>query len=284
MGRKSKWHRAKNPDPLFLQERDQEIISSVYEFGFMTRQQIQDLHNFHCVTRINVRLRKLFDHGFLTRRFLPATRGTAQTIYFLGPEGIDLLSERTGADRLEITKRQKVYVDRKEMFLTHDLLLNDVRIAIQQVLINQPQMQLNDWVNYTDCLQQWNDTISKPIKREKIMFRPDGYFRYSRLGKLFGCFIEVDRSTMSNNRFQSKVRLYLDYALSGAYPLKYGLHFFRVIVATETRKRLDNLKSATEKITDKIFWFTIRENLTVGRFLEAIWERPGREGMFSLLD
>ena len=282
--RESKWQRAKNPKPIFLQERDQEMLVSVYEFGFLTRQQIQRLFNFNCVTRINVRLRKLFDHGYLSRRFLPTIKGSSQTLYFLGPRGMELISERTGHDALEIKKKQKNCYERKELFFDHDLLLNDVRIGVYKALAGMPGTALDRWVSYTDCLQEWNLFSQKLNRQCKVALRPDGYFRYLSEAKLFGCFLEVDRSTMSNGRFQSKVKLYLDYIRSGLYPAKYGLQFFRVLVVTETRQRLLNLMSVTGQLTDKIFWFGLADHLKAGRVFDSIWERPGKQGTFGLLE
>ena len=283
-GRKTKWHRVKSPKPMLLQQRDQDIVVSVYEFGFLSRQQIQRLFTFNCITRANIRLRKLFDHGYLSRRFLPTTRGASPTLYFLGPRGVNLVSERTGTNPLEIKNRQKKSFERKDMFLDHDLLLNDVRIAFYRALANRPGVKLDRWISSSDCLHEW--TMSDPgSNREGTMvLRPDGYFRYFCEGRLFGCFLEVDRSTMSNGRFQSKVRLYLNYARSGLSSERYGLHFFRVLVVTETRERLLNLKSVTEQLTDKMFWFSVTNDLTSGNIFDAIWERPGKKGVFSILE
>jgi hypothetical protein len=281
--RKSKWQRATHPERLFLQDRDQCIITSVGQFGFLTRSQIQRLFDFPCVTRINSRLRRLFDNGYLERRFLPTTRGTSQTLYFLGPQGIDLVILETGIDVRQVKKRHELFFARKEMFLAHDLLANDIRIATERVLANRPEMKLDLWVGSADCLQEWTSGSSTG-RSQKMAFRPDGYFRYYRDGKLFGCFLEVDRSTMSGSRFQSKVGLYLSYARSGLYPQKYGLQYFRVLVTTETKERLANLKSATANMTDKMFWFALTDDAKAGKVFETIWERPGRERAISLLE
>lgn len=168
--RENKWQRAKNPRPIFLQERDQEIVVSVYEFGFLMRRQIQRLFDFNCVTRVNIRLRKLFDHGYLSRRFLPVIKGSSQALYFLGPQGVDLISQRAGIDPAIIKKKQMNYYERKELFLDHDLLLNDVRIGIYEALERFPDTRLDQWASYTDCLQEWNLRNPKPVAKAKRVF------------------------------------------------------------------------------------------------------------------
>ena len=82
--RKSRFHRSEKPARIILQDRDKRIIAAVYEYRFLTRSQIQRLFNINCITRANVRLRKLFDHGYLDRRFRPTVTGTSESIYVLG--------------------------------------------------------------------------------------------------------------------------------------------------------------------------------------------------------
>jgi len=282
--RKNRWQRGKSPKPLILQPRDREIISAVYEFGFLVRDQIQRLFDFNCTTRVNIRLRKLFDHGYLLRKFMPTLLGSSKAIYFIGEKGIKLVSEVSGIDPLEIRKRQKSYFERKELFLNHDLLVNEMRINLYQAVDHHGSLKMDRWLSSVDCLLEYTVFDPKSNREFKKVFRPDGYFRYFYDNRLFGCFLEMDRSTMSNGRFQSKVKTYLEYARSGLYTQRYGLKFFRVLVVTETRKRLLNLKSATGALTDKIFWFTAVGNLVPDKILSRIWERPGREGTFSLLE
>ena len=60
--------------PIAIQHRDETIMMLVAEFRFLSREQLQVLLDFPCITRINIRLKKLFDHGYLSRFFLPDTR------------------------------------------------------------------------------------------------------------------------------------------------------------------------------------------------------------------
>ena len=282
--RQSRWQRAKNPKPILLQPRDKGIVTKIHEFGFLSRDQIQRLFSFNCTTRVNIRLRKLFDHGYLSRRFLHTSKGSSKAIYFLGPEGIHLVSVENGIDPLAIEKRLEVFREKKELFFDHDILVNEVRIAFYLVFNNGDGLRLDRWVDSTDCLQEYRVFNKKLDRGSNHVFRPDGYFRYFYGGKIFSCFLEVDRSTMSNTRFQSKVKVYLDYAQSGLYQQRYGLKFFRVLVLTKTKERLLNLKSVTEELTDKIFWFSTVDDFLSGKAFARIWERPHREGYFSLLE
>jgi hypothetical protein len=280
--RKNRWLRVKNPEPLSLQARDKEIVGAVYECGFLTREQIQRLFAINSTARANIRLRKLFDHGYLIRRFLPTTRGAAKAVYFLGHQGIHLVSDKKGYDPLEIKRRQKVYREKKELFFDHDLAVNEVRIAFYQAMNQQNDLTLDRWLSSADCLQEY-EIADVRQKRVLKVFRPDGYLRYFYEGKLFSCFLEVDRSTMSNTRFRAKVKTYLEYARSGLYQQRYGLKFFRVLVITKTGARLISLKRVTASLTNKMFWFTTMEHVTPDEAFNQIWERPGSEEKVSLL-
>jgi hypothetical protein len=57
-----------------------------------------------------------------------------------------------------------------------------------------------------------------------------------------------------------------------------------VLVATVGSQRLANLKAATEKRTDSIFWFTTLDKICRERFFGKVWQRVGKTGLYSLLD
>ena len=282
--RQSKWQRAHRPAPMTLQHRDEEIIRKVYEFSFLTREQIQRLVNFSCTSWVNIILRKLYDNRYLCRRFHPVLHGSSQAIYFIGPRSIELISEQSGVDPQEIKKMQKKSLQKKELFFAHDLSVNNVRIAFYKAMDAQENLKLDLWINATDCLHEYKVFNSKLNREVKNIFRPDGYFRYFYNDKIYSCFLELDRSTESNKRFQSKVMLYIDYARSGLYQKRYGLKYFRVLVIAKTAKRLLNLKSTIEKVTDRIFWLAAIDNVTPDKSFGQIWEKPKSHEKFSLLE
>jgi hypothetical protein len=258
---------------------------ALYDFGLLTREQIQRLFHINCVTRINLRLRRLYDNQYLTRRFLPVLCGSSMALYFLGPKGIETVAEKNGLDTLAVRKKQRICASRKEFFLNHDLAVNEVRIILHEAATRQYNgVGIERWIGASDWLQEY-EIFDESIRRRALkVFRPDGYFRYVHNGKLFGCFLELDRSTMSNGRFQSKVRAYLHYMKSGQYPQRFGLNFFRVLVVAKTKERMLNLKSVTEKETHRIFWFAAINDLTSERVFDRVWMRPGKDNYFSLME
>jgi hypothetical protein len=58
---------------------------------------------------------------------------------------------------------------------------------------------------------------------------------------------------------------------------------FRVLVITTSNQRLQNLRAAIAKLTDKIFWFGTLEIISPPQFWNAVWLRPTGEQLQSLL-
>lgn len=267
----------KGKKPIVLQPRDEVIMAFVAEFRLLSRQQLQLLLDFPCITRINIRLKKLYDHGYLQRRFLPTIMGKPQALYFLGPKGIINVAINTGIEALSLEKDRRHIRDHKDLFLNHQLFLNEVRIAFTLAIINHPQMSLERWIR--DCLIEF-----PTIEGGLASFRPDGCFLLSYQARLYSFFIEVDCSTMTNGRLRSKANAYLNYARSGRSLQDFGFRYFRVLIITKTRERLSNLKATIEGLSDRLFYFAVRDQIFCGSVLDQIWHRAGRRGLFYLLE
>ena len=267
---------------MILQPRDKEIIKAVLSFRIISRQQLQHLFSITCTRRINQRLRKLYDHKYLSRYFLPNTRGSGQAIYYVGPRGAVIVAEELGIDLQEIKRKRKATAELHELFLNHALGLNDIRIAFNRGLVNRPGMELERWINDNDCHQEYHVAVhGRNVTRR---FRPDGYFRIVCQGKLYSCFVEFDRSTMTIGRFVGKVQSYIDFGSMGYYQKRFGVKYFRVLVVTKSAERLNNLKKAVGSITDKLFWFTTIDQITPDTVFGPIWQRVGKQELYPLIE
>jgi hypothetical protein len=218
----------KKKKALILQPRDELIMTFVAEFRFLSREQFQLLLDFPCITRINIRLKKLYDHGYLSRLFSPTITGVRKALYFLSSKGIVIVSENLGIDPLPLEKDRKHLQDRKELFLNHQLFLNDVRIAFALAIKNNPQMTLERWIKERDCLIEFQNN-----QGNLTTMRPDGCLCLTYRGRLYSFFIEVDCSTMTNRRLKAKAINYLDYARSDRSGQDFGFQYFRVLIITK---------------------------------------------------
>lgn len=271
-GRRSPFKRAKNS--LVLQERDKRIIALCHDYRFLTQEQIRLLAGFGCRVRAGIRLRKLFDNGYLSRRFLLVFQGRGKILYFTGPKGIGIISEQSGIDPLKIKQKIKRLLEISNFYLPHYLLINEFRLAFFLAVKNNPGMSLKLWKTQKEI----------PLHLEEKEFYPDAYFVYGWRDKLYSLFLEIDRSTETNRRFQVKVVNYLKYGFDGYYRKQSGFQFFRVLIVCPSAARLKNLKKLIEQKTDKMFWLAVQGDISPGKILTRIWQRPGRDSLFSLLE
>ena len=272
--RKSRFERVSRPDPIVLQDRDRRIMEYLYHFRYLTREQIERLSGFGCAVRANIRLRKLYDHRYLSRRFVPTSRGSLKAVYFLGPEGERLLNQEMGFDERKLRLLRKKTGELNLYFLDHHLLLNDVAISFLLALRKHRYVRLLRW--------RHQGKITLDVQGNKI--RPDAYCQYLYRKKIFAFFLEVDRSTESLKRFSTRAGKYIHYAFSDGHLRDFGFRYFRVLVVSRTETRMRNLMKTVSKLTDKIFWFSSAEKISEETVLESIWFRIGKKKAFSLLE
>lgn len=236
-----------------LMQRDRAVIQSVVDYQTLTREQLTKLGHFNSKTRANAVLLRLVRFAYLSRRYLPSIAGTQKALYFPGPNTAGVIRVRTDAFR-ELRKRTKTLSD---LFLEHQLLVNDVRLRFECDL----RKNIERWIT---------DTALRDLQLGLV---PDGYVEFQSAGKSFAAFLELDRGTETLERWSGKVRAYLELARRGTHRETLGRQYFRVIVVAPSAARLENLRKATVRLTDRIFWFTDHQRLLVGGPFADIWLR-----------
>lgn len=270
-GRRKILQRSRNP--LILQPRDTEILKAAYEYRFLSGEQIRNLCGFNCRKRVNNRLRKLFDNGFLSRRLF-ISHFKKQILYFLGPKAVEIIISRTGLDPQEIRKKRDRALKTRDSFISHFLSINNFRYSLEICSRKNSQMKTEIW-KYKPAL----------FSEEEAKIYPDAYFRLGYSDKTHNFFLEIDRSTESRKRIRKKIDDYLSYGLSGDFQRQFGLQYFRLLIVCKTSARLRTLLRIIEKITNKSFCFlTIEKSILPEKILFPIWQRPNKEGLFSLMD
>jgi len=160
--RASRFVRPVTLSSLILQPRDRDILLAVYSHRFLSSEQIMDMF-FGCVTRSNIRLRKLWEHDFLDRHFVYplAFHGSSQAIYSLGERGVDIIAESLGIDRAEIKINRDKDKCLSSFFVEHILAVNDFRISFQNAVNDNPQLRFERWVSERETQDsyegQWGD-------------------------------------------------------------------------------------------------------------------------------
>lgn len=278
------YKRADEPPPMRLTQRDKAIILAVYHYRLLSSEQIEALffpseQPRGCQTSCQRRLQLLFHHQYLARVFQPIILGEGRTpyVYALDEKGADLAAATLGVDRAGIGWQPKVN-QVGISFIAHTLAVNDVRV-VMTLLTRQTPLKLVEWVSEADFrTAEYAQRV--PIRMRggrTIRNYPDGYMRLALPGAAQDAhsFLEVDQGTMSNNRWQDKVRAYDEFRRRGLSQHHYGTSHFRILTITTSPKRLQNLKQATEKAGgDHYFWFTTQDRVNLWQpqtLLDPIW-------------
>lgn len=283
----SRYIRPKSPDIMVLMDRDKEILARVWEDRILFTSQIGRIF-FSGKTGASVRLRRLWENGYLDRYFLPTLmfHGSTEALYLLGRKGVDIVAAALGLERTTVARglshlKGKVRNHSFLLSLDHILAVADFRIAVEEAARNHLDVSLAGWTPERMC----EDTYAfwRGTGKVEGKIRPDGYCQCRYGHKIYSFFMEVDLGTMSNKAIAHKIQRYLDYSESGRYEKRYGVRFFRVLMATTTPQRMANLKQTCEELTDSIFWFTTLDQVQHGRMFDRIWARAGQKGIHSLL-
>ena len=202
--RRSRFVRAPLPGVISLQKRDKQILVACYQYRFLLRSQIQQLFNFACVTRANIRLRKLFDHGYLDREFLPTDRGGSEAIYTLGKHGISIVSDELGTDEHLISKQRNRGHSGSYLYLMHDVVVNNTRINLNKEIRDNPRFALIKWQNASESECRYGQSLGQSTTRKSL--KPDGFFQVTYDGKIYSFFVEIDLSASGHRKLDEKFR------------------------------------------------------------------------------
>lgn len=278
--------RVANPPPMRLTARDVQVLQAVQDYRVLRRDQIQRLL-FPSRNTANYRLQRLYQHGFLERRWRPVEygHGAGQAVYLLGKRGEGLLTQSLTTDS-QTAKGAGPSNTVRSPFLEHVMAVNDVRIAVT-VSAQRAGQRIEQWAR-EDELKATHErayvTTASGAQRS-VAIIPDAYFVLGLEDRRAHFLLEVDRATETNGRWAQRVRAYLAYIASGQYTRCFGTTSLRILVITTSPERLANLKRATEQAGGGVvFWFTTLKRAGAEAALtQPIWQVAGREGILPLI-
>lgn len=281
-----------------ISDRDMEIIRLAYEYRFLNSRQVQGLVKGSDQVILR-RLQKLFHHGYLDRPvsqivFSNPLMGHQNMVYGLGDKGADLLAVKLGIDRGNILWKEK-NKEASERYIQHTLMISDFRACLTMALRDIPNTELLFWKREnTEELREKHQVIIKEAGRQKrLAVVPDGFFSMQDPGGITYFFVEADRSTMTNARFQNKLKGYWLWWRQGGPKKTFDLDIqsFRVLTLTKSRVRMENLIQAARNVIETkgllMFWFTCEEDYQFdnpGNILGEIWRTPMDEKLHRILE
>jgi hypothetical protein len=272
--------------------RDEELISWVAELRFATQEQLQRLlFSVAGASASKRRLTLLYHNAYLDRRLIPlrSNFGANRAAYCLDRRGAELLRYRTKTGLAQIAWRPRDN-DRELYFLEHLLACNDVRVST--TLAAREQGFDLDWIGErTLRTRAMRDAVSDPTHPQvKLAVIPDGYFQLAADGSPLGFAVELDRATVEEKPFKTKIRALTTWKTSGAYARRFDTDSLRVLFVVDSIRRDANRLARIKKWTEaeggqNLFWFTHLTELTDKTvFGGAIWRVAGRSGNFPLFD
>ena len=289
-----------NLSPMRFQLRDGELLLAIQKYdGVLARRQIKQLFWKNAnVKTMERRLTLLLRNGYLNmpsaeqRRIYPIP----EPIVFLGWRGMLYLTRRMEIEigdppavnenqlrRLEVKLRSLgVHWQREPRWsqLSHDILLNDFRMTIEQAVSLWPSLEIEDWIPESQFLSRM-DVIALRNRHKGV--RPDGFFILVDHLRLINnspakarFLLEFDNGTHPLSRFgRDKAIPGMAYIRSQAYKARFGFNSGRWLIVCRSEQRMLHLKSQTEKLLGKnasYFLFTFMEKVNSKSVLsKPIW-------------
>jgi hypothetical protein len=227
------------------------------------REQAKLVAGFRSTTRANTRLLTLVRAGLLHRVVVGTVRGGHKFLYSLTPRAARL-------ERVRYRGRLRQHaVLAGNLFLEHQLRLNALYLDLMHRSSPQRAIRVRRWEVFDQLLSPHARVI------------PDAYIEIEGPQGLSPAFVEIDLGTESLHVWRKKTHAYLDLAISGEYQRLFGHPQFRVLVILPSDRRLETVRRAVNRVTQKIFWFVTFQSLEDAGFGSARWMRPTGSESYS---
>ncbi len=261
-----------------LTPRDSHILEAIHTFdGVLSDQQIKRLF-FSGTTQMQLRMRLLYQHGYVSRPGRRKRASLPAMVYWLDERGAAYVAGLSGIPLDEFSYRREP----KWVQLEHDLAVNDLRISVMEACRGIPGFSLQEWIPQGEFWSQ-PDKVRFTLPNGKAgvrCIRPDGYCVLQQGDYTARLLFELDRATEDNPRFaREKVIPGIAYLRSDAYKRRFGFASGRWLVITTSERRLRNMKRQAEVAAGndaKFFYFTTLAEVSPTTLLTTpIWWRGG---------
>lgn|GEM_PF-3222278 len=268
-------NKRREPARFVLMPRDKEIIRAVFRHRFLTRDQLQRVIGWDCLPKVNSRLRKLYDSGYLNRRFLPVQYGSPPAIYTLGPAGIAEIKQTQDQTIKHIRRNSRQDRRMSDRLLHHTLATSEFVTVMIDAARRTKSVKWFPWLSDRSVLLSMQSFFQR--------IKPDGLLSYEFDGRRFNFFVEVDTGSESHRRILKKLeeyhRLIESKVLGEKFP---GLTRFAVLIVTLTQNRAHSLSQSLKPSPSPPVLIGSLPQLEKDPFFGQAWRQPGRTNPMPL--
>jgi len=234
---------------LQLQNRDFALLRGLFECRVMTPVHASSLYFERKYEAAKKRLQKLKSAGLIGDR---PRRAFEPSVLFLTRNGIKqlenagILAEYPSFDLPVLERRARV----SELTIRHELAVMDVKTAFHSAIKGVPSRVIAEFSTWP-LLNEFR-AFRPGQNSEEVPVKPDGFIRFheteadgSKFEQAF--FLEVDRSTETQDVLVARAGCYFDHYKSGGFAIRNGAtradykQFpFRVLIVFKTAERRNN--------------------------------------------
>jgi hypothetical protein len=268
-----------------LQNRDLDVLRELFVSRVMTAAHVAALHFDGSREAAKKRLQKLKAAGLIAER---PRKATEPAVLFLTRKAFDVLRERGVLAQYPqfpvsaLAKRAQV----SDITLRHELEVMDVKAAFDSAIRGTEQFSVAAFSTWP-LLYQF-EAFRHGRGGAEVVVKPDGFIRIHQTEADGGesehtFFLEVDRSSETQDALVAKAGCYLDYYRSGGFAERNGKPRsafkdfpFRVLMVFKNAERRNNtaerLLQSTPPILTMVSLTTFAE--VTATPLAAIWITP----------
>jgi hypothetical protein len=268
-----------------LQDRDTALLRGLFECRVMSSEHAGALYFDGKPEATKKRLQKLKAAGFIAER---PRRSFEPSVLFLTRKGLVLLQEQgvlaeyPAFDLPVLERRARV----SDLTIRHELEVMDVKTAFHAALTKLPTFTMAEFSTWP-LLHEFTASRDAYGGAETPV-KPDGFIRLHERASDDGkfehtFFLEVDRSSESQDKLVAKAVSYFEYFKSGGFAVRNGgtredfKQFpFRLLMVFKTAERRNNTAERLLQNTPPILtmvWMTTFAEVTNDP-LGTIWIRP----------
>src|SRR6266568_1130207 len=268
-----------------FQQRDFDLLRLLFESRTLTLSQAATLCFEGRQEAAKKRIQKLKTAGLIGER---PRRTFESSVLFLGRKAFGLLNEKgiladyPAFSLSALAKRAQV----SPLTLRHELEVADVKVAFHSAIKKSEVFTIAEFSTWP-LLHEFRACRNGRDGGE-VVVRPDGFIRIRERHADAGLsehtfFLEVDRSTETQNILVTRAGCYLNYYQSGDFAVKNGApqsaykdYPFRVLMVFKTAERRNNTAAELLQHSPPILthtWLTTFQEVT-DEPLGEIWIRP----------